>query len=720
MKYWLITSEFPPAYGGGISTYCMATAKMLKNAGHEVSVITFDYQVSELTLSKEESYTLVRFNPRKSITSEFIGYEANLSFSFAQAVKILMEREGVPDILESQEYMGIAYYLLQYKWLKYPLFKDLKVVLTLHAPSFLYLEYNKVNIFRFPYYWIGEMEKFCIKAADITISPSKYLIGEISGRMELNESAIKVIPNPYGINAALPNTESFVKGKIVFFGKLTPQKGCLEVLAYFKKMWDSGFSHPLLMIGGGNHLFHPEEMDMIDYLKKKYTNEIASGKLEFIGSLPPDKINHVIDSAHLIVIPSVVDNLPYTVFEAMSRKKVVLASKQGGQCEVIADGVDGFLFDHMVLDSFQDKVNHILSLSEEKIKAIGQKAFEKISTNYNENKIASDKIAWIQESLANQSGTNAVFPFIRKLGEAPLTISKTNESNPLLSIIIPYYNMGNYIDETIDSLFKSTYQPFEIIIVNDGSTHLKDIGALKKYEGKPEIKIIHKKNEGLSLARNEGAKAAKGHYIAFLDADDCIEPSYYTKAITVLQAYQNVSFVGCWANYFGDSSGIWITYNPEPPYILYHNSVNSSALIYKREAFLLAGLNDQKMIYGMEDYESVISLLANGFNGVVLPETLWNYRVRKNSMARLFTLDKKQYLYRLIAYKHKQFYAIFAADLVCLYNSNGPGMLYDNPTLFYELPGTGFLSGKLKQIVIEKIKSVPFLRKTALKIKRYL
>ena len=167
-------------------------------------------------------------------------------------------------------------------------------------------------------------------------------------------------------------------------------------------------------------------------------------------------------------------------------------------------------------------------------------------------------------------------------------------------------------------------------------------------------------------------------------------------------------------------SKYWPTFNPEPPFLLVHNTVNSSALVYKKQAFLQAGLNDARMLYGMEDYEGVINMVKQGFQGVVLPEALWNYRLRRNSMARAFTVDKQLYLYRLISEKHADFYATFAADIFNLLNANGPGINYDNPTVFYNLPGTGFIGQKVKQALITTIKSNALLRKAALKIKRHL
>lgn len=715
MKIWLLTSEFPPIYGGGISTYCIETALMYGGFGHEVSIITQDFNVSNLSIIKEANYTVIRFNPTNYYTKAFLGYEAHLSFAFAETVKDCILKYGYPDVVESQEYMGIAYYLLQYKWLRYPEFKKLKIVVTLHAPSFLYFEYNKISYYKFPNFWIGEMEKFCIRAADAVISPSKYLVEELRSRMKLDDIFIHIIKNPYNIDWELP-PRTILKNKIVFFGKLTPQKGCLNVIQYFQQMWKEGYSESLIMIGGGNHLYHPEGIDMIDYIRKQYNAELKGGKLKLLGSLHPNKINEHLDDAYIVVVPSIVDNLPYAVIEAMGRGKIVLASVQGGQSEIIIDKVTGFLFDHNDPSSFKNSINHIRSLSDSALKQLSENAFQEVKTTYSYNKIYKEKYNVLQNVLSENT-EKFIFPFVTPIGiEIPTPFPVSELQEPLLSIVIPYYNMGEFISDTIASIINATHKNIEIIIVNDGSTENSSIKILTTFQHYPFLKIINKSNEGLALARNAGALEAKGDYLAFLDPDDTVEPTYYKKAIELLAYYKNVYFVGSWARYFGDTKGYWPAFNPEPPYLLVHNMVNSSALVYKKNAFLISGLNDKKMIYGMEDYESVIHLIKNGYQGIVLPEPLWNYRIRKNSMARAFTKEKQIYLYRLISDKHSGFYSIFASSIVNLLNSNGPGINYDNPTLTYNVPYNKWINLKFKQWLVKKVKANSAIRKIAIQM----
>jgi len=230
-------------------------------------------------------------------------------------------------------------------------------------------------------------------------------------------------------------------------------------------------------------------------------------------------------------------------------------------------------------------------------------------------------------------------------------------------------------------VLNSTYGDLEVIIIDDGSTDPVSIRKLEELPPDHRITIVRQKNRGLAMTRNYGAEIARGTYLAFLDADDKVATTYYEKAIRALQHKDNVFFAGAWVQYFGDSHRLWPTFTPQPPYALVHNPVNSSSLVYKRAAFLAGGLNDKKADYGLEDYDSVISMLRHGFNGVVIPEPLFHYRVRRGSMFRQATPEKLLYSNRYIAEKNKDYYTRFATQVINILNANGPGHQFDNPTI---------------------------------------
>lgn len=99
-------------------------------------------------------------------------------------------------------------------------------------------------------------------------------------------------------------------------------------------------------------------------------------------------------------------------------------------------------------------------------------------------------------------------------------------SNPLISVIVPVYNVEKYLSRCLDSIISQTYKNLEIIVVDDGSTD--DSRKLcDRYAEKDErIKVFHKKNGGLSDARNYGIERAHGEYISFIDSDDWVETKY--------------------------------------------------------------------------------------------------------------------------------------------------------------------------------------------------
>ena len=101
-------------------------------------------------------------------------------------------------------------------------------------------------------------------------------------------------------------------------------------------------------------------------------------------------------------------------------------------------------------------------------------------------------------------------------------------SVPLISIIVPAYNVEKYIKACLDSLINQTYSNFEIIVVNDGSIDQTE-EILRGYQSNPKFRIYSQKNGGLSAARNRGIKLANGELVCFIDSDDSVKFDYLEK-----------------------------------------------------------------------------------------------------------------------------------------------------------------------------------------------
>lgn len=113
----------------------------------------------------------------------------------------------------------------------------------------------------------------------------------------------------------------------------------------------------------------------------------------------------------------------------------------------------------------------------------------------------------------------------------------------MISIVIPLYNKEKQIENTLQSVFNQTFQDFEIIVVNDGSTD-KSVDIVKQFTDS-RIRLIEQKNQGVSVARNTGIKEAKYDYIALLDADDEWKPTYLETQIDLIHSFPECSVFAC-------------------------------------------------------------------------------------------------------------------------------------------------------------------------------
>ncbi|MGZ3899788.1 MAG: glycosyltransferase [Bacteroidia bacterium] len=129
----------------------------------------------------------------------------------------------------------------------------------------------------------------------------------------------------------------------------------------------------------------------------------------------------------------------------------------------------------------------------------------------------------------------------------------------MVSVIIPAYNYGRFIAETIESLLSQTYTDFECIIIDNGSTD-ETAEVLKKFSDK-RIMCIRQENKGVSHARNVGLKIAKGEYVLFLDADDLVENKKLEVSVKFLVQHPEVDLVYSDMRYFKDGNNKEFFYN---------------------------------------------------------------------------------------------------------------------------------------------------------------
>lgn len=207
-----------------------------------------------------------------------------------------------------------------------------------------------------------------------------------------------------------------------------------------------------------------------------------------------------------------------------------------------------------------------------------------------------------------------------------------DDTVPLVSVIIPCFNYGAYLNEAIASVDGQTLGNVELIVVDDGSTDLLTRQVLWQLaESRPDIRVVSQPNAGLPAARNTGIRHARGKYISCLDADDLFEATYLEKAVAVLECRPDVGLAYSWVQLFGDEQTVWHTQPFDPRALLLRNFVAVSA-VFRREHWVTVGGYNEKMTIGYEDWDFWLRVSATGCSGVVIPEPLLRHRRHGHTM----------------------------------------------------------------------------------------
>jgi len=204
--------------------------------------------------------------------------------------------------------------------------------------------------------------------------------------------------------------------------------------------------------------------------------------------------------------------------------------------------------------------------------------------------------------------------------------------SPEISIIIPCYNHGQYLLETIKSVENSANSHnYEIILIDDGSTDEKTKLTINQLE-KKNITIIKQRNQGLARARNNGINVSKGSYIITLDADDKLTSIYFEKGIRILKSNPKIGIIYGSSNYFGEENRHFKPGKFSQKKLLVNNYINSCIMFRKEVWNDVNGYDPNLTAY--EDWDFNLSAAALGWKFYYIPEIVFEYRILKNSMIR--------------------------------------------------------------------------------------
>jgi glycosyltransferase involved in cell wall biosynthesis len=210
---------------------------------------------------------------------------------------------------------------------------------------------------------------------------------------------------------------------------------------------------------------------------------------------------------------------------------------------------------------------------------------------------------------------------------------------PLVSVILPVYNGGPYLEEAIQCILTQTYKNVELIIINDGSTD-NSVQIIDKFSNDARIRVFNQTNQGLAATLNRGIGLSKGAYIARQDQDDISDPARLEKQVSFMETHPDYGMVGTWASIMVNNTLTTRSHkHPSEPGILtldllFDNPFVHSSMMIRKTAFdEVGGYSTDKSRQPPEDYE-LWSRIVRKYKVANIPEILVVYREVEKSMSR--------------------------------------------------------------------------------------
>ena len=225
----------------------------------------------------------------------------------------------------------------------------------------------------------------------------------------------------------------------------------------------------------------------------------------------------------------------------------------------------------------------------------------------------------------------------------------------LISVVVPIYNVAEYLNECIDSILAQDYKTIEVILVDDGSTD-DSKKICKEYAKKYSfVHVIHQKNAGLSAARNRGLSVAKGEYICFVDSDDYLLPGYLSELLKAAKK-NNASISVCG---YGDIVPAEKTISGEEATIQFLTKQENIDILAWNKLYRLSIFKNYDITYPEgkknEDNLTTYKLYTHANSVTYIAKSLYYYRERENSITKTINEVERLKMRELAAKEAQQY-----------------------------------------------------------------
>ena len=402
MKIALINSEYPYQSGkghGGIATYTYQMARALAENGHQVHIFLRDGVSSEIE-GENISIHVFSYKPVKKrfqkVISKFATNSPDLDWELGQSRFIrdkllLIHKTGGLDIAEFPDYGGLSH--------ECGSVSEFAVIVNFHTPTSIVDHYNNARVSK----KLRDTYKFefnAWKKADAFRCPGESLIEEISSRYKINQSLINFIRNPVftdRFDSVPKNHRDDSRINILFSGRLEHRKGAEILLQNINRILGIDNRIHFTITGensSGNSKRYREAIE--EALNKKYRTRVC-----FTGSLDNAELCRLYCNSTILLFPSVFENGPYTLYEAMAARLPVVANSCNGVKELIEHKKNGMVFNYSNPRELLECIKILIS-DQHLYEKISQSAYDTVKINFSPQQITRQCIKFYQSVISEK------------------------------------------------------------------------------------------------------------------------------------------------------------------------------------------------------------------------------------------------------------------------------------------------------------------------------
>lgn len=225
-----------------------------------------------------------------------------------------------------------------------------------------------------------------------------------------------------------------------------------------------------------------------------------------------------------------------------------------------------------------------------------------------------------------------------------------------VSVIIPCYNSGKYLEEAIFSVLHSGFQDFEVIVINDGSFDIQTLQILNRLRDLEFVSVFNKGQGGPASARNLGVVYARGEFLLFLDSDNRIQTDFLNSAVQVIHKNCQLGVVYAKPVFFGfegyQESNRFYVRDYSFDALLSGNYVDMCSLVRKKAFLEVGGFDESQELFFGEDWDLWIRIAQAGWKFYFLDKVLFDYRIRKGSLMDQVDAEKRDRTLHYLGTKH--------------------------------------------------------------------